>query len=491
MRQFAERRPDAGPPGGPHSGPPGPNGLRPGHAALTDYAVGWTFVSPPAYAPSSPQPVTTSANRGQAHARLGPRRLFAMADFRRLLLSRFAAQWGDGLFQAGLAGAVVFNPERGASPLAIAGGFTVLLLPYSVIGPFAGALLDRWDRRQVLLAANLLRGLLVVICAVSVAAGLAGLPLMMLALVVVGVSRFVLAGLSASLPHVVPVRNLVEANALSATLGAVVAVIGAVCAVGFRALFGADNLGSGLTTGFAVIGSGVAAAFAVKFARGALGPDAVDEPATALLAVARGLFDGGRAALRTPSVSAGFIALFAHRAAVGISLLITVLLMRYSFTPMGPLKTGMAGLGEIFVAGGLGLLVAGLTTARLVGRFGRRRSMCAALLLAAVAQLGLGLPMTLPSVLIATFVIIYAGQVVKLCVDAACQRDIGDEARGRVFALYDTLFNITQVLAVALAATVIPLDGRSHGLILVATALYLAGLAGFAAVSLRHRAQGR
>jgi hypothetical protein len=60
-----------------------------------------------------------------------------------------------------------------------------------------------------------------------------------------------------------------------------------------------------------------------------------------------------------------------------------------------------------------------------------------------------------------------------------------------VFALYDTLFNITQVLAVALAAAVASLDGRSAGLILAATLLYLLGLAGFVALSLHHRAQGR
>jgi len=159
--------------------------------------------------------------------------------------------------------------------------------------------------------------------------------------------------------------------------------------------------------------------------------------------------------------------------------------MRYSVTDVGPLRAGMAGLGEILLAGGIGILLAGMTTARLVARFGRRRSMCAALLLAALAQLSLGLPMTLPTAVLGTFVIIYAGQIIKLCVDAACQRDIGDETRGRVFALYDTLFNLTQVIAVALAATVVPLDGRSAGLILVATVLYLLGVAGFVLVSRR------
>ncbi|MGH3811065.1 MAG: MFS transporter, partial [Pseudonocardiaceae bacterium] len=66
-----------------------------------------------------------------------------------------------------------------------------------------------------------------------------------------------------------------------------------------------------------------------------------------------------------------------------------------------------------------------------------------------------------------------AGQVVKLSLDATVQGDIGDEARGRVFALYDTVFNVGYVLAVALAATVIPPDGHAPELILLAAAAYL------------------
>jgi MFS family permease len=422
------------------------------------------------------------------HLRIGARKLLAMSGFRRLLLSRFSSQWGDGLFQTGLAGAVVFNPERAVSPQEIAAGFVVLLLPYSVIGPFAGALLDRWDRRRVLVAANLLRGVLILVSAGCVAAGVDGLPILMLALVVIGISRFVGAGLSAALPHVVPVPNLVEANALSVTLGAVVSVIGAGCAVGLRALFGEDNVGSGLTAAVAVVGSLSAAAFAVRFARGALGPDRVVEPATALAAVANGLFDGGRVALRTPSVAAGFCALLAHRASFGISLLLTVLLMRYSFESWGPVEAGLPGLGVVIGFGGIGIFMAGLTTARLVTGLGRKRTVFLALGLAAVAQLGLGLPMILPTALLAAFLIAYAGQIVKLCVDAAVQRDIGDETRGRVFALYDMLFNMTQAIAVAIAATVIPANGESIGLIVAATLVYLVGMAGFGLVSRRQQA---
>ena len=104
------------------------------------------------------------------------------------------------MFQAALGGAVLFNPEREADPLAVAAGLAVILLPYSVVGPFAGALLDRWDRRRVLLVANLVRAVLTLVVAAIVFAGVAGPPLYLAALAVAGVSRFVLAGLSAVAP---------------------------------------------------------------------------------------------------------------------------------------------------------------------------------------------------------------------------------------------------------------------------------------------------
>lgn len=413
------------------------------------------------------------------------RHLVRGSGFRRLLLLRFAAQWSDGVFRAGLAGAVLFNPERAADPLAIAGGFAALLLPYSLVGPFAGALLDRWDRRRVLVLANLLRGLAVLGTASAVGYGLSGPGLFSLALIVEAFSRFSGSGMSASLPHVVPAHTLVTANALTTTLGAMVAVIGGGCAIALRAVLGAGDVGSAWTTSVAVIGAMLAALIAAGFARGSLGPESVDEPADPLLAVARGFADGARAAIRVPTVTGGFVALFAHRASYGVSLLLSVLLMRYSFTDLGPLRAGLPGLGQMAFLAGAGILFAGFCTPRLVARLGRRGVTIAALGTAAIAQAGLGLPMVLPTVLLASFLITFAGQVLKLCVDSAIQAEVADESRGRVFALYDTLFNLTQVAAVAAAATVTPLNGRSPLLLLVATAIYLLGAAGYLTIARR------
>ena len=399
--------------------------------------------------------------------------------FRRLLFTRFAAQWGDGVFRAGLAGAVLFNPERAADPLAIAEGFAALLLPYSLVGPFAGALLDRWDRRRVLVFANLVRAVAIVASVVAVGAGVGGIGLFSLALLAEGISRFIGSGLSAALPHVVELRAVVSANAVAATLGSAIAVVGGGCAIGLRAVFGSGDIGSAETTAFAAVGALVSAALAHRFAKGILGPTVVDEPTNPVVAVARGLADGARHAWRAPSVTAGFVALFAHRAAYGISLLISVLLMRNYFTDDGVFRAGLPGLGQLVACAGAGILVAGLVTARLIRSIGRVRTVLGALLLAAVTQAALGLPMLLPLALIASFLVMGTGQVLKLCVDSSVQLDVADEARGRVFALYDTLFNITQVVAVAIAAVFVKDNGYSPELMVGATALYLLDGAGY------------
>jgi len=74
------------------------------------------------------------------------RDVVASTGFRRLITVRLLAQFSDGLLQASLATFVLFSPERQPDAVKVAAAFTILLLPYSLVGPFAGVLLDRWRR---------------------------------------------------------------------------------------------------------------------------------------------------------------------------------------------------------------------------------------------------------------------------------------------------------------------------------------------------------
>src|SRR5260370_17067942 len=125
-------------------------------------------------------------------------------DFRRLYATRLISQLSDGVFQVALAGYVFFSPEQQTSPAKAAVAFAVLLLPYSIVGPFAGVFIDRWSRQRILVWSPLVRAVLVGAVAASLTriAALYGASLLVL-----GVNLFFLSALSAALPHVVARRE--------------------------------------------------------------------------------------------------------------------------------------------------------------------------------------------------------------------------------------------------------------------------------------------
>src|SRR5499425_2059383 len=175
------------------------------------------------------------------------RAVLAERNFRRLFATRLISQAGDGMFTAGLGAYVFFNATSFPNPGAAAAAFTVLYLPYSLVGPFAGVFIDRWSRRQILVWSALLRAAFVALTAYLVASGRLGVPLYVSVLAVLGVNRFFLSSLSAALPHVVPEDKLVMANSVSPTAGGIMATIGGIVAAGLNAATGDTERGAAIT----------------------------------------------------------------------------------------------------------------------------------------------------------------------------------------------------------------------------------------------------
>ncbi|HEV7206975.1 MAG TPA: MFS transporter [Jatrophihabitans sp.] len=388
----------------------------------------------------------------------------ALSDpgFRRLYAARLLGQFGDGVFQASLAGAVLFNPERQARAADVAAGFAVLLLPYSLLGPFAGVLLDRWWRQRVLTFANLVRAVAVVAFAGEVAAGVAGLPFYASALVLVSISRFILSALSAALPRVVPAAELVTANALSTTSGTLVAAAGGAAAVGVRLVLGDSSRDYAVIAAAAAVPFLLAGAVAAGFARGALGPlDSERRTRETVGAVLRGLLAGARHLRETRPVLLGLSAIGAHRLGYGVTTVCTVLLYRNYFSDDGFFRAGLAGLTQVVAALAAGGALAAMVTPAAFRSIGPVRWPAALLLAAAGVQLGLALTFVLPLLLVAAFLLGFVAQSIKISVDTLVQQQVEDEFRGRVFSLYDALFNVTLVVAALLTASVLPEDGHS------------------------------
>ncbi|HTY27139.1 MAG TPA: MFS transporter, partial [Mycobacterium sp.] len=385
--------------------------------------------------------------------------------------------------QAGLAGGLLFNPDRAAGPWEVAGSFAVLLLPYSIVGPFAGALLDRWDRRAVLIGANLGRLVLVIGVGLLLAVGARDLVVLCGALIVNGFSRFVTSGLSAALPHVVPRDRVVTMNSVATATGATATFLGANFMLLPRWLFGTGDAGAATIILLVAVPVAVAFVLSMRFPRHELGPDdsARAVHGSAFYAVATGWVYGARTAITTPTVAATLSGLAAHRMVVGINSLLVLFIVRHTSTHE------VAGLGTavVFVAAtGLGAFLANVVTPPAVRRWGRYVTANGALLCAAVIQLA-GATLQPVVMLGCGFLLGLAGQVVKLCADTAMQIDVDDALRGHVFAVQDSLFWVSFVAATTVSAAVIPLDGHSPGLALAGSGIYLAGLALHAAVGRR------
>lgn len=416
------------------------------------------------------------------------RHLLLRPDFRRLLGTRLLSQFGDGVFQAALAGTVLFNPQRAADPVDVAAGFAILLLPYSLVGPFAGVWLDRWSRRQVLLRANLLRAGLVAVVAALVFAGVRGTAFYAAGLAVFSVNRFVLAALSAGLPHTTDAPSLVSANALSTTSGAVVTVVGGGVAIGLLQLTGSADSGYAVLALSAALPYLAAARVVSGFGRGYLGPDHQDR--SALLTardVARGMVAGARHVWHLPPASAALLAISLHRFWYGLLTLMTLLLYRNTFEDAGGVfPGGIVGLAEVVAAGAVGTLLAAWSTPAVVRRIGKPRWITLLLVAAAVSQVGLGLPFVPPTIVLAALALGFVAQGVKICVDTTLQESVEDDYRGRVFSVYDTLFNVTFVTALLVGAFALPPSGISYPLLLTVGAGYLLTAVAYARITRRH-----
>ena len=411
-----------------------------------------------------------------------------LPEFWRLLELRAVSQFGDGLFQAGLAGGLLFNPERAAGPWEIAGAFAVLYLPYSLLGPFAGALLDRWDRRLVLIGANLGRLLLVLAVATLLAAGVGDLPILFSALIVNGFTRFVSSGLSAALPDVVPRGQVVAMNAVASATGMVAASLGASCMLLIRWLFGADDTGSAAIIFIVTVPVSIALLLSVRFSPHVLGPHESKRAihGSVAYAVATGWAHGVRTVAAVPTVAATLAGLAAHRVVVGINTLLLLVIVRHTDTQ------AVAGLGTavlLLAATGTGSFLATLATPAAVGRWGRYGTANGALAFAAVIQLA-GAGLQLPMMVLCGFLLGATGQVVKLCADTAMQIDVDDALRGHVFTVQDSLFWTAFIAAMAAAAAGIPADGHAPALALAGAVVYLVGLAVHAGVGRRAKSPG-
>ena len=402
----------------------------------------------------------------------------------RILAIRWSGQLTDGLFQSALASFILFSPERAPNAISAALAFAVVLLPYSLIGPYVGIFLDRFSRQRIIRNCNYLRAMNLLIIAWLINTGSTGMVLTLFVLIAFGVNRLILSGLSAGLPLLVKKEELIAANALAVTGGTIWVVIGGGIGIGIKNLLSQNSdadFSDAVVILIAAFGFLTTALACFRLSKYEIGPAEYESDLEA-----RGYKEvlEGLAILRSHSDALrGILSVGIQRGGITALTLMALLLERNSFNDPSDPDAGLAGFGMALAIAGIGIGLGAIISPYGVIRFGRHRWMRLLMFLCIPPLLIYAAGVNEISMIGSAFLVGLCGQGIKVTNDALVQSKITDGFRGRVFAFYDVAVNAGVVTGAVGAALILPDNGLTAVLPLVVALFYL-----FSATVLMRRA---
>lgn len=120
--------------------------------------------------------------------------------------------------------ALVYSKSPG-SVMAMANLIFFIAIPVFVVGPVAGVCADRWDRKRIMVASDLIRGVLVLMIPVFIFLDIM-IPVYVLVFLIFSGTRFFLPSKMALIPDIVPKERLLLANSLTNTTRMIAAMMG-------------------------------------------------------------------------------------------------------------------------------------------------------------------------------------------------------------------------------------------------------------------------
>ena len=371
----------------------------------------------------------------------------------------------DGIFQSALASFILFSPERQANALGAALAFAVVLLPYSIIGPFVGTILDRVSRQRAIAFSNLSRVITLSIIALLLFQGHTGIEITIFVLVAFGVNRLILAGLSAGIPLMIESKSLISANALAVTGGSVWVVLGGGIGLGMRSLLdsvtNADSADAFIIL-LGAVGYLTAALFASRLKKDEIGPLEHEIKNASFTQGLIEMREGVKFLSQNVDAARGIAAVAVHRGGITALTLIALLLERNTFHDPADSEAGLAGLSFTLSIAACGFVVGAVIAPYGVRKVGRHRWMRLMLSASTLGPLFIVFSRTPLTLAIAAFVTALFGQSLKVTNDALVQSKIDDIYRGRVFSVYDVVVNGAIVSGAVIAALLLPDTGDSY-----------------------------
>ncbi len=375
-----------------------------------------------------------------------------------LWLGQIISNLGDTLNYVAL---VVLVFRLSHSGLAVSALVLAEIVPTLLLGPIAGVVIDRFDRRRVLIAVDSLRAVLVLALALTHALWAV---YVLAALLAVGSTLFNPA-LQAVIPSLLTDEERLAANSVAWSSGRLVQIIGASGAGGLIAWAG--------TTPAFLVNAASFAFSAAMLARLSLPARQGPLRGGGLAGWLRDAGEGVAYARRDPFLARLVpVQALTSLATGATSALLVVLASRH-------LHLASQGFGWLLAAIGVGALVGPFLSNRLTGgRYLDMRLLFVPYIIRGIGDIALGLVMGLPWALAILFVYGLNTSTGVVASHSILQTVIPDRVRGRVFTLLDVTWAAMRLLSLGLGGLLADRLGISAVYLIGGALLTLAGALG-------------
>jgi dTMP kinase len=377
------------------------------------------------------------------------RSVLAIKPFRKLWNSMLFSSLGDwlGLLATTAMAQQLSGGDYTTANFAIAGVFIARLLPAVFLGPIAGVIADKFDRRKLMVNCDILRAALYI--SIPIANNYFWLYTAMI--LVECITLFWSPAKEASVPNLVPREKLENANQVSLLAAYGTAPIAALLFTFLSLVTSAINAAFDLTTtavNIALYANALSFAFAAFTIWGLREiPRGASEKKSADTGILKSLHDGWKS-VSTSKIIRGLVvgmvgAFVAAGAVIGLAR-----------TFVGDLGGGEAAYGVLFGAVFTGLAAGIAFGPRIFSQFSRRRLFGASLTTAGLFLVALA---AIPNLVLAVFITTILGAFSGICWVTGFTMlgmEVADEVRGRTFAFVQSLIRVVLVGVLAVA----PLD---------------------------------
>jgi dTMP kinase len=373
--------------------------------------------------------------------------VLSIRPFRRLWIATSLSSLGDWLSLLALTAEATILAKRGVAAQASAVGAVWLtsLLPALLLGPLAGAVADRLDRRMNMIINDVLRAALYVSIPLNLAFGFVNelTWIYVVQFLASCASLFWTPAKDASIPNLVPPDKLEAANqySLFTTFGTA-PVAGLVFALlaGVGRSLGSDQVNLALYFNAATFVVSALAIYALKELPKRKAGAHISAPS-----VAKAIWEGWKFLGQTPVVRGLVIGMVGAFAAGGVVVGLGPIYVKNT------LDGGSAGWGAVFSAIFIGLAAGMFLGLRILGGFSRRR-------LFGLSIVGAGVPLILigliPNLVIVVFLVILLGAFAGIAYVTGYTivgTEVDDETRGRTFAFLQSGIRVILFAVIAVA----------------------------------------